>query len=77
MTPLFVPRWPSRGFCDFCRYQIRKGLMLRYWITLPTMWRREQQFRRELTDCLNGHNIPICLKPDVNRTIPTTPEPRP
>jgi len=53
---LVVPLWPSRGFWGFCRYEIRKGLMLRYWITLPAMWRREQRFRRELTDCLNGHN---------------------
>ena len=51
-----VPLWPSRGFWGFCRSEIRKGLLVRYWITLSAMWRREQQFRRELTDCLNEPN---------------------
>jgi len=49
-----VPLWPSRGFWDFCRCEIRKGLMIRYVITLPAMWRREQAFRREITACLNN-----------------------
>ena len=47
-----APLWPSHGFWGFCRYEIRRGLMLRYWITLPAMWRREQAFRRDLADCL-------------------------
>jgi hypothetical protein len=55
-----VPLWPSRGFWGFCRYEIRKGLMIRYWIKLPAMWREEQAFRREFTEALNkyatGHN---------------------
>jgi len=53
---LVVPLWPSRCFWGFCRHEIRKGLMFRYWITLPAIWQRELQFRRELTECLNGHN---------------------
>ena len=55
-SPFFAPLWPSRGFWGFCWYEIRRGLKIRHWITLPAMWRREQRFRRELTECLNGHN---------------------
>jgi len=56
VDPFVVPLWPSLRFWGFCLYEIRSGLMFRYWITLPARWRREQAFRRELTECLNGHN---------------------
>ena len=56
LDSLVVPLWPTRGFWSFCMDEIRRGLLLRYWITLPSRWRRELQFRRDLTDCLNGHN---------------------
>jgi hypothetical protein len=34
---------------------IRKGLLLRYWITLPAMYRRELQFRREFESTLQKY----------------------
>ena len=51
-----VMLWPSKGFIGYCRWQISKGLMFRYWITLPAMYRREMAWRRELTETLNEHN---------------------
>ena len=62
-----VPRpvYSAKGFISFVIERIRNGLMIRYWITLPSMYRREMQWRKdfELTlqkfsDC-DGKIIPL------------------
>ena len=54
---VFIPLWPSHGFWGFCRDEIRRGLMFRYWHRLPAMWRDEQSFRKEMIECLNDCNV--------------------
>lgn len=49
------PLYPSDGFLAFCRMEIRKGLTLWYWITLPAMYRREMQFRRDFESALQKY----------------------
>jgi len=56
LQSLVRPLWPCSGFCNFCLHEIRKGLVLRHWITLPAMWRRELRFRSELARCVNELN---------------------
>ena len=53
---IVVPLWPSYGFWGFCRDEIRRGLIFRYWFTLPAMWYHEQKFRREMVESLNDFN---------------------
>jgi len=48
-----LPIWNSNSFLEHCAYQIRKGLMFRYWITLPWMWHKEKKMRRDLIAALN------------------------
>ena len=49
------PLWPSKGFWSYVRYEIRKGLMFRYWYRLPAMYKKELEFREDLENCINKH----------------------
>lgn len=67
MRPIF----PSRGFGGFCLHQIRHGLKLRYWLALPAMWRRDQEFRRELTETVNDRDIVAAkrIRDSINEAV--------
>ena len=51
---MILPLWPSKGFWGFCMYEIRSGLMFRYWITLPKRYKAELEFRREMDEMFIG-----------------------
>ena len=54
MSDLWIPNWPTKGFMQYCMSEIRDGLTMRYWIFLPSNYRKELAFRKELTEMINS-----------------------